>query len=202
MTIQKQQPTHQSHPNMEEALSGNPAAGELAQKAAALMEQLMGSTVTPKLRDLPSKADRLNALADAIERQELLKHSIGFNMNSWFSEANQQDINHENLMMGECGSVACIAGWTVALDRNGDGMDGAALRNDLESYSAGIAARAMNILGLNSEEMKFLFTPWVHFQIGARDRSLTPARAVAVIRDFAKTDTIQWNKFDRNGKEV
>lgn len=198
MTIQKQQPTPQSHSNMEEALSGNPAAGELAQKAAALMEQLLGPAVTPKLSELPTKADRLNAVADAIERQELVKRGIGFNMGSWCDSAGA---NRLKAKAGEkqtyCGTVACIAGWTDALDRSGDYPDDESFRHKMMSTNVGISYRAGRILGLTSTEMSTLFVPWSHPAVLSYDFS--PERAIAVLRHFAKTNEVRWDLFDVNG---
>lgn len=191
MTIQKQQPTPQSHSNMEEALSGNPAAGELAQKAAALMEQLMGSTVTPKLRDLPTKADRLNAIADAIEKQVLVKEGIGFNMRPYYLNAGG---NYELIkdtfpdQTGHmCGTVACIGGWVSLMD------------DPSVKEPSAIEARATAILGLNHDEMQSLFYAYGAGGNSARG-ALTDKQAVAVLRHFASNNEVRWDLFDANGK--
>lgn len=194
MTIQKQQPTPQSHSNMEEALSGNHAAGELAQKAAALMEQLMGSTVTTKLSELPTRKERLLALADAIERQELVKKGIGFNMRRWYGgRADENRLRpKQGMEQHSCGTVAYIAGWTAILEGHPTDSPNASF-SDTAIYN-----NAKKILNLSEEEGRRLFVPGEHYDV--LHDAVTAELAVAVIRHFAETGSIAWNDFDSDGK--
>lgn len=69
--------------------------------------------------------------------------------------------------------------------------------DDSKGGDAHIAIQAQNILGLTNVEAHELFTP-----DGISWDGITTELAVAVIRNFASTGKVQWNKFNKTGKEV
>lgn len=166
--------------------SGNSSAGAAAARAKGVIEHVIGPALATKLSDIPDRADRLRALADIIERHELTKRDIGFNMGPYWRRSHSGD---EDQTGKGCGTVACIAGWAAA-------FDGAAT---VHTDSSSIAFRAKNILGLSENESTRLFGAY-----GCRVdlHSISVPLAVAVIRDFADTGEINWHKFDNKGRKI
>ncbi len=182
MSIQKTSvPVHQS--STDAALSGNKSADAMAKSARKVIEDLMQPAMTPKLSELPTKRERLHAVADAIERQELVKQGIGFNMGVW------KDRGVQDKTGNRCGTAACISGWATLLEHGAE-YDG--------FFGRGVG---QEILGLNYAEARALF-----IGMGIEDNHLvnlsdvTPQQAVSVLRHFADKNEVRWDLFDNQGK--
>lgn len=128
---------------------------------------------------------RILKLADVIET-EAGQHGLGFNMDTYLNSVDK-DISGHN-----CGTVACIAGWTTFLfDPRGR------LRSPARASKDAIAANnsstrtgdfhntAGDILGLTEIEANELFLP------SAFDDP-TPAQAAKVLRHLAETGEVEW----------
>lgn len=113
---------------------------------------------------------RLLKLADVIEgtskRPLVDGKPIRFNMDQYVKKT-------------ECGTAACIAGTAAFM---------ADPHNAVE-WTASEIARGW--LGLDREQATLLFLP--HDYKGPSWSSITPRRAVAVLRHFAETGEIKWN---------
>lgn len=133
-------------------------------------------------------------VADAIERGELVKRGIGFNMAQFAQPANPDRMEARDLIDG-CGTVACIAGWAYAIrfpsakpyrlieimERERKGGDG---------FHHRIPDVAAEFLGLSERDGRELFRSrgdlWTLSNI-------TPAHAVAVLRHLAETGKVDWS---------
>lgn len=104
MPIQKTKPT--STPSVTSPIqSGNSQAKAQAER---LQQVLAPALENRKLSEIKDKKERLLELANIIERAELVKRDIGFNM-STFERAR----SYEDMTGHKCGTTACIAGWTT-----------------------------------------------------------------------------------------
>lgn len=161
--------------------AGNAQAGQAAAKSRAALDSIMEGV---RLRDLPTTKDRLLAVANAIEQEELAKSDlkIGFNMADFYS-----DIGYRDRTKHSCGTIACIAGW-VSL------MDDPSVRGGREMDS-----RAKDILGISSEDAAELFGYYVSSgELG----NFSSERAVSVIRHYAETGDVDWYGFNNDGKRI
>jgi hypothetical protein len=77
----------------------------------------------------------------------------------------------------ECGTAACVAGWTVVLFRPTYSIDG--LTDEL----------AMRLLGLTSAEAERLFYPK-----GWLDLDFAPAEAADAVAAYLATGEVDWSK--------
>ncbi len=181
MTQKQIDPASEFGPTQAAPLAGNAQAAAVAAKSASVLETIAVAERI-SLRSLPSRRLKLLALAEAIEREDLVREGIGFNMKVW--RAKTQGWRPDQ-MGHSCGTVACIAGWTALLDDP-------SVTGDNE-----IQERAKKILGLNSEESVRLFGA-----LGAQYdlEDITAKHAVAVLRDFAESGEIRWRHFDYTGK--
>ncbi len=186
MTIQKTATTTPATQAHTEATTGNKTASDAAKKARGIMETVIGPELTPKLSELPTTEARLMALADAIERAELVKQGVGFNMGRWFAVTTA--IPNKIRTAHACGTVACLAGWTAVLEDGQEGM-----------HEDKVYRRAINILGITDGTAKELFVPEING--GPAHLSISAEHAVAVVRNLARTGKVEWNKFDSDGKE-
>lgn len=138
--------------------------------------------------------DKILAVADAIEKLAVNGNPIpglGFNMAGWAAEVDEEGPQFIDRSKHGCGTTACIAGWTVALEAR---VTPAKLMNigNIE-----IAEMAEQILGLDSYTATALFYSY------GRNRNLemeeiTPEEAVAVLRNLAETGDVDWGKFTAN----
>ncbi len=196
---QKQSTPAQAPAPTNDAMSGNKAAQGMADKANAMLEQLISPAISPKLSELPTVEARLMAVADAIEKHALVKDGIGFNMLVWratIPDARDLARNHVDFTHAEelaidrtghqCGTVACIAGWVDIME---DGVEDGARSRPMW--------RARDILGLSENTARALF-----MGNSASGRSLmefTDKQAVAVLRNLAKTGKVEWFSYNKNG---
>lgn len=125
-------------------------------------------------------------VADAIEKGELVKRGIGFNMEAVISIATDRRKDH----VDSCGTVACIAGWAHCVRYPRRKL--ARLIADTEDYAhyESVAwESAVDFLGLSEETADDLFQPsgagpWTY---------ITPAQAVRVLRHLAETGKVDWS---------
>lgn len=114
-------------------------------------------------------------LANAIEAAELASRGIGFNMA--LIEGDASDSGLTDLSGHNCGTVCCIAGYAQKL------------------FNASSASEALGIDG-NGPLARDLFMPVGY---SATPKSFTVPRAVSMLRNFAATGNVEWEKFDRKG---
>lgn len=81
----------------------------------------------------------------------------------------------------DCGTIACLAGWTVMLFGSVAGLK--ALAGHLSVYAA-------QLLGLSDREEIRLFLPATK---GVAWRDITPADAADTVRRFATTGQVDWD---------
>lgn len=131
--------------------------------------------------------ERLLQVADAIERGGI--EGLGFNMAYHYltlSEARVGDKEAQDLSGHDCGTIGCIAGWTVAIFRK---------PNLLEMHTVEFEDEAASILELHRCIATELFRP--EHGTGA-DPDLvpgwdaTPAQAAMVIRHLVETGEVDW----------
>lgn len=195
MTIQKQSAPSAAH-STDAALTGSSTAQSAAAKARAALETIVSPAITPKLSELPTTKERLLAVADAIEHEALVKKNIGFNMSQWYYSSDSERPSRRDKTGHECGTIACIAGWTALMEDGPDRTNMAGWETNIDN---GIPARARVVLGISRDDARHLFTPEDN-GYGGGYSEITPAHAVAVIRHYAETGTIRWNNFDSDGK--
>ena len=118
-------------------------------------------------------SENLLRVADAIEKHEIAW--LGFNMVEYADDEGHFDRSGHN-----CGTTACIAGWSVAVQNN---ISTAA---ELLSYKD-ILSAAQHFLGLSRVESNTLFMGYY------APRDVTPPQdAVRTLRYAAKHHVINW----------
>jgi hypothetical protein len=131
------------------------------------------------------RKDVILAVADAIEKHEI--SDLGFNMNTFVGSNEFEDGGDKS--GHNCGTVACIAGWTAALFTEDGKRRGSPSAKELRNnggWIPDIAAGAMDLSAAKAEE---LFHPDLQTWSWSR---VTPARAVKTLRRLAKTGMVQW----------
>ena len=122
--------------------------------------------------------DMILRVADAIEFGNI--PWLGFNMNAFFVT----DVFGEDRSPRDCGTVACIAGWTIAV---ADNMSPPA--SDLVRQF-GRAAKILDLSPYQSDELFF----GSHAGIELWD--ITPSHAARVMRHLAQTGQVDWRMMD------
>jgi hypothetical protein len=123
------------------------------------------------------KKSKILAVADAIEKHQI--EELGFNMAAYLDEASEAFPDRSG---HECGSTACIGGWTVALETGGlKGLE-ECIHNE-----GGLLGKASAILGLTRGKGHDLM-----YEYGTA--SVTPAQAAFCLRHLAKTGKVDWAK--------
>ncbi len=182
MTQRTRTPATPTQPQADKPLKGNQAARNLLAQAIS----------NKKLSELPTREERLLAVADAIERTALVNRDIGFNMETYHGLAGEEELIDKT--ENACGTVACIAGWTMLMEND---WSGSHAEND-EGYN--FHDNAKELLGLSDEEAARLFLANGARRIMLED--ITPQHAVSVIRHLAKTGKVDWDAFGADGKPV
>lgn len=140
-------------------------------------------------RDLLSAGEAM----ERNERLETLAHHIEslpperFNMDSWFFHENGGEANGNDVMrqgardfLGEdCGTAACIAGWTLALF-------GPSQLPDPDNRRF-VSREAAELLHLDSSERSDLFTEEARFNVDNL-QDIGPELAADVIREYKVTE--------------
>ena len=126
--------------------------------------------------------ERINALADAIEKHDAPLEDFGFNMISIHADIDYCGGVKDHSGHG-CGTIACMAGWTNAI-------------RGVDPYSGGIFS-AGAWLGLSEAESRRLFAPATpsgerSFEVEFEWEDITQEHAVRVLRHLAATGTIDW----------
>ena len=116
--------------------------------------------------------------ANAIEQAKF--KTLGFN-NGTFYDDNIVGCGDEDTGGRDCGTCACIAGWAIAA--NG----GVGKLKSVYAAEENIAYRAQKILGITCDQRCGLFTDYT-------DTNITPEVAAQVLRHFAKTGDIEFQK--------
>lgn len=134
--------------------------------------------------------DKIIQLAEALERYEregvFAVWGLGFDLSQWihtFDDQDRRDDKKHDVLFNGCGSVACIAGWAIALEQQ-------AIPNLKEDPFV----KATAILGLPSARASKLFAP----ECGDADGgyyTATPVEAARVLRHLAKTGEVDWSVF-------
>ncbi len=126
-------------------------------------------------------AERINQVADAIEQHTI--PWLGFNMQGYIHMAGEEtpDMSFHN-----CGTVACIAGWTMAI-KHGEAVlqalrdeDGTLDATDVAGENVDDGAKEW--LGLDEKQRTFLFYKW----------DATAEEAVRTLRHLALTGVVDW----------
>lgn len=110
-----------------------------------------------------------------------------FNMRSWWSAVTGGGLKlygtRPEEFTAECGTAACVAGWTVSVFRPRSPLN--EFRGDWVEDVAGL------ILGLSSDEADKLFFPPDFFS--ERTDEWTPAQAADVIDHLLATGKVDWS---------
>ena len=136
------------------------------------------------ITDLMALADHLTSLAKTGPEH--------YKQNVWGTDLVQRllEKRHQNLTPqvdwppGDCGTTACLAGWTVAI--LGDTQD-FNLYEEMHDEAFVLMEYAQDLLGLSSRQSDHLFTDMPY-----SDRLPTAWEAGLVIRHLANTGTIDW----------
>ncbi len=130
--------------------------------------------------------ERIHLVADLIEfeaAQTDKVHDLHFSMSNFYAEADGTTARGDETLVDykghECNSVACIAGWAVVQARGF--LD---LKRDVDPERT-----ATELLGLTDRQATILF--WAEGSIIPM-RDITPAHAVRVLRDLARTGIVDW----------
>lgn len=137
--------------------------------------------------------DNILAVADAIENSTLAQRHrkadrIGFNMENFVLRAYR---GVDDKTGHACGTVACIAGWAVALfDENGEPREKPLSPKDLKGLAAqDITEQAGKTLGLKFKVSEDLFMAWSSpLDLG----DITAEHAVKTLRHLARTGKVNW----------
>lgn len=115
-------------------------------------------------------------VADAIENHTI--EGLGFNMGNFIGSA---DAAHADKTGHNCGTIACVAGWSYAV-RNG-GVKPEPV--DVEDFKWEVDGEWF---GLETQKANILFYGYP----GDGDSSPKPEKAVAVLRHLAATGEVDW----------
>lgn len=125
--------------------------------------------------------ENIRAVAEAIRQATV--PGLGFHMN--MIHGARDHVNFPDKTGRDCETVACIAGWTVAV------LDGP---GEIPDDPIAVKARARALLRLEVGEVQGLFYPYDHLE------SATPAQAAEVLHQFANRGVVDWGAVDENGK--
>jgi len=112
-------------------------------------------------------------VADAIEQHSIPE--LGFNMGEWVGDAN---VNQPDMSGHNCGTVACIAGWTCAV-----------LTDDINKVYDLDYRELGALLGINYDQAKSLFIP---SYAGVRLSLIGQDQAIRTLRNLAITGNVDW----------
>lgn len=121
--------------------------------------------------------ERILEVADAIEQASI--PNLGFNMAWWFLEAGT---DYDMSKKHQCGTVACIAGWTYAVKHRGDPE----LLNLMKINKDAICGEAQAYLDVSEKDAGHLF-------VESCNNDPDDKYAVRVLRHFAETGNVEWN---------
>lgn len=134
------------------------------------------------------KRDAIQRLIDALEADELRDErdaKIRFNMGTWFGMTNEGG-DHVQGEEHECGTAACLAGWTVILHK---GIDRTTRSLKIGPYDF-IEDVAASILGLDSVTAARLFVPSV---AGWPLHRIKRKHGIRVLKRLLETGKVDWH---------
>jgi len=126
-------------------------------------------------------------VADAIEQRTI--ENLGFNMAVTFARYDGQYADQSG---HDCGTIACIAGWSVAFreqDRYGE-VSVSRMAATLEEYGGNVLDDARVWLGLDTDRADALFYGR-HHPSGSIN-SISVSEAVRTLRHLAETGKVDW----------
>lgn len=130
--------------------------------------------------------ERILAVADAIERHTI--PDLGFNM-STFHDSGLRDMSGHG-----CGTVACIAGWVVALHHGPGSMTDEGqvtpTGRDIDDEAAALLELTPTGLDGLAGELFYAFRRSDRFMTLS---DITPDRAVRTLRHLAATGEVDWD---------
>ena len=136
--------------------------------------------------------ERLEQLASIVDKLETGREPGQFDM---------EEIIHVNPEQGDCGTPACLIGWTLSLFGYDDAVynyeiDDIPITDPTLGWSAGWA-KARELLDLTYAQADELFCPMkesIHYlaRPADGDRFITAKRAAAAIRHMADTGHVDW----------
>jgi hypothetical protein len=132
-----------------------------------------------RINEMPVNAENALKVADAIEKRAV--PHLGFNMNYLLKEADGH-FAKDGLNVGDCKTVACIAGWANVLGG----------KRERATFTF-----AENYLGLRPEQHDQLFYASNHPDADEGDEygpltEITPEQAVRTLRHLAETGEVDW----------
>ncbi len=144
--------------------------------------------------------ERILRVADAIEKHELAW--LGFNMEQFFGDVVDEFPESVDRSGYECGTVACIAGWSEAVrltdlglsddvlpiylfGRNGNVYSGLSIDQWPENSIPSQAAKWLGLTGAQASALFFVGGGAIWSQVDA-------AQAVRTLRHFAETGAVDW----------
>jgi len=134
---------------------------------------------------LPAFTGKLEALDRTIALIEKTPDRY-FDISNWMLDEYWCAISYVPAAKEGCGTVACIAGWTVTANY------------DQDRSGQPVCVAAEDILGLSDIAADNLFMP----ADMAEPDSVTRARALAVLRHLRQTNEVEWDRFDLDGSEL
>lgn len=124
--------------------------------------------------------ERILRLADAVEKHEI--DDLGFNMSDWVIPGDKV----KDLSGHKCSTTACLAGWAVALSKEGKAQSVIDLDDD-PRYSFFDAGQ--DWLGITEKQANVMFYAPFDFA--------TVTEAVWMLRNFAETGQVVWVMINR-----
>ncbi len=131
--------------------------------------------------------ERIHLVADLIEfedaQPDTMKDNMRFSMSQFYETSDARSRSHGDVLMDYsghyCDSVACIAGWAIVQARGKHAL--------MDDNDPELTATAL--LGLSEKQADQLF--WARNSIIEMEK-ITPAHAVRVLRDLARTGIVDW----------
>ena len=118
--------------------------------------------------------DNLNRLIETL-RNPPAASRMGFNLSAWHSRVFEGEETHVSY---ECGTFACIAGWSAYL-----------ADYELSMVEYDISDIASDWLGLDPQTARELFTPAIHVTY----TSITREDAILVLSHLRDTGEVDWS---------
>lgn len=125
--------------------------------------------------------------ANAIEKGSVKR--LGFNMETWIDFQDDNRWYSGDMSGHQCKTTACIAGWAMHVKQ---GRANAIGKRTWENISGSSEFGEMIPMGADFFEIEYSVAS-VLFTEGPPDT--TPAEAVALLRSFAETGVVEWDKF-------
>lgn len=127
-------------------------------------------------------------VANAFATQSLAKEcGIGYDQGTYWGHTRH---GFDDYSGNECGTVACIAGWTVAVCQP---------RRTALGHHYNIETRARELLGLQPEQAMQLFSGGAN--PNRYNKELATCTVAAVLKNLAETGKVDWDKAWRETRD-